>query len=228
MTTSAHTLSGDPSLRLPEFDAPPADPMALMREWLDSAVRRGVREPFAAVLATVDAAGRPSTRVLLVKDVDERGPVFTSSRGSRKGRDLAGRPWASMTFYWRETLQQLSVGGSVEPVGDAEADELFARRPLAAQVTTAVSRQSRPLEDEAALRDRARELAGAGAPVARPAEWTGYRLIPDSVEFWYGSPDRLHRRLRYERTGTPSPASSPAPSPAPPPESSWTHQRLQP
>jgi pyridoxamine-phosphate oxidase len=214
MTASVQTLSGDGSLRLPEFDEPPADPTVLMREWFDSALRREVREPFAAVLATADAAGRPSTRVLLVKDLDDRGLVFTSFRGSRKGQDLAGRPWASMTFYWRETLQQLSVRGAVEEVTDGEADELFARRPLAAQATTAVSRQSHPLQDEDGLRERARQLLAAGEPLKRPAQWTGYRLVPDSIEFWYGSPDRLHRRLRYDR---PTPESP-----------SWTHQRLQP
>lgn len=214
MSAPVQTLTGDTSLRLPEFDEPPADPMGLLREWLDSAVRREVREPFAAVLATADGSGRPSSRVLMVKDVDDRGLVFTSSRGSRKGQDLADRPWASLTFYWRETLQQLSVCGPVEELAGGEADELFARRPLAARAASAVSLQSRPLGDEAALRDRAGKLIDAGAPVGRPPEWTGYRLVPEGVEFWYGSPDRLHRRLRYDRTGPGSP--------------SWTHRRLQP
>ncbi|WP_217254037.1 phenazine biosynthesis FMN-dependent oxidase PhzG [Streptomyces sp. AC602_WCS936] len=209
----AQTLSGDSSLMLPEFDEPPAAPEGLVRAWLDSAVTRGVREPFAAVLATADATGRPSSRVLLVKDVDERGFVFTSFRGSRKGQQLAANPWASLTFYWRESLQQITVEGQVETLTDQESDELFARRPRAAQATTAVSRQSRPLADEAELRGRAGALAAAGAEVARPAEWTGYRLAPQSVEFWYGSPDRLHRRLRYVRAGLTAP---------------WTHQRLQP
>ncbi|MFD5141922.1 phenazine biosynthesis FMN-dependent oxidase PhzG [Streptomyces sp. NPDC058401] len=208
------TLSGDTSLRLAEFDDPPRDPMGLLSEWLDSAVQRGVREPFAAVLATADEDGRPSTRILLVKEFDDRGLVFTSFKGSRKGQDLAARPWGAMTFYWRETLQQLTVTGRVEEVGEKESDALFAERPLAAQATSAVSRQSRPLEDESALRDTARELAEAGEPIRRPAEWTGYRLVPDSIEFWYGSPDRLHRRLRYDRTAQDS--------------DGWTNQRLQP
>jgi dihydrophenazinedicarboxylate synthase len=214
LTASGQTLSGDPTLRLPEFDQPPADPMMLLRGWCDGAVERGVREPYAAVLGTADEAGRTSTRIVLAKDVDERGLVFTSFEGSRKGRDLAARPWASMTFYWRETLQQLTVTGPVEKLAGEESDELFARRPLAAQATTSVSRQSRPLQDEAALRRRAGELLGAGVPLDRPAEWTGYRLVPQDIEFWYGSPDRLHRRLRYTR-----PADAPG---------TWTHQRLQP
>ncbi|MEU1818381.1 phenazine biosynthesis FMN-dependent oxidase PhzG [Streptomyces roseifaciens] len=214
MSENVPTLSGDASLHLGEFDAPPADPMALLREWLDEALRREVREPFAAVLATADEEGRPSTRVLLVKDLDDRGLVFTSFKGSRKGRDLAARPAASMTFYWRETLQQISLSGTVEELTAEESDGLFAGRPLAAQATTAVSRQSRPLDDEAELRARARALVESGGPVPRPTEWTGYRLVPETVEFWYGSPDRLHRRLAYERPDQQA--------------QTWTHRRLQP
>ncbi|MFI9626414.1 phenazine biosynthesis FMN-dependent oxidase PhzG [Streptomyces sp. NPDC052042] len=213
MPTPAQTLSGDTSLVLPEFDMPPQDPYSLLRSWLESAVERGVREPHAAVLATSDGSGRVSGRVLLVKETDRRGLVFTSFRGSRKGRDLAVAPWASLTFYWRETLQQLTVEGPVETLSAEESDELFARRPLAAQATTAVSEQSRTLQDEDGLRARAQHLVGAGGPVSRPEEWTGYRLVPQGIEFWYGSPDRLHRRLRYDRDSD---------------VAAWTHRRLQP
>lgn len=213
MSATGQSLTGDTTLDLPEFDAPPAEPLALLASWLEEAVRREVREPHAAVLATADAEGRPSTRVLLVKEFDARGLVFTSFTGSRKGTELAARPWASLTFYWRETLQQLTVAGPVEQVGAAESDDLFARRPRAARATTAVSRQSRPLSDESALRGHAKALLATDEDVPRPAEWTGYRLLPTAVEFWYGSPDRLHRRLRYDR---------------PDPGAAWTHERLQP
>ncbi|MFE9699117.1 phenazine biosynthesis FMN-dependent oxidase PhzG [Streptomyces sp. NPDC006270] len=213
MAAQTQSLSGDTTLVLPEFDTPPQDPCPLMRAWLDSAVERGVREPYAAVLATADRSGRASSRVLLVKEIDDRGLQFTSFRGSRKGQDLAGTPWGSLTFYWRETLQQLTVQGPVEVLTGAESDELFARRPLAAQATTAVSRQSRPLDDETELKAGAKALAAGGGPVARPEEWTGYRLVPEAIEFWYGSPDRLHRRLRYDRGAE---------------TADWTHQRLQP
>ncbi|MFC4035369.1 phenazine biosynthesis FMN-dependent oxidase PhzG [Streptomyces polygonati] len=214
MPHPTNTLSGDTSLVLPEFDTPPADPIGLLRSWLDSAVERAVRESHAVVLATADAEGQPSTRVLLVKELDARGLVFTSFTGSRKGRDLAVRPSASMTFYWRETLQQITVAGPVETLSAADSDRLFAERPLAARATTAVSRQSRPLESEADLKDRAGALVAAGGPVDRPGEWSGYRLVPEVVEFWYGSPDRLHRRLRYELS-----ADEPA---------GWRWARLQP
>ncbi|GAB2753412.1 phenazine biosynthesis FMN-dependent oxidase PhzG [Salinifilum aidingensis] len=213
MTAQEQTLGGDTALVLPEFDTPPQDPHPLMRDWLGSAVAHEVREPHAAVLATADSSGRASSRVLLVKELDERGLLFTGSRGSRKGRDLAVTPWASLTFHWRETLQQLTAQGPVEALTDEESDELFARRPLVARATTAASRQSRPLDDATALKARAEALAGTGGPISRPEEWTGYRLVPQAVEFWHGSPDRLHRRLRYDRTaGT----------------AAWTHQRLQP
>lgn len=173
-----------------------------------------MREPNAAVIATADASGRPSTRVVSIKEADGRGLVFTSFRGSRKGRELTERPWASVTFYWRETLQQLTVAGGVELLRAEESDRLLAERPRAARATTAVSRQSRTLDDEAELRERARRLADGEAPLERPAEWTGYRLLPERVEFWYGSPDRLHRRLQYER--------------AAPGTAAWSHRRLQP
>jgi pyridoxamine 5'-phosphate oxidase len=198
-TLRVETLSGDATLDLPEFDHPPAEPLGLLRAWLDSATRHGVREPYAAVLATADADGRPSIRVLQVKEFDGRGLVFGSVRGSRKGRDLEARPWASLNFYWRETLQQLTVAGPVEVLTPAESDRLFAARPPAARAASAVSAQTRSLAGEPALRERARALLAGTEPVPRPVGWTGYRLVPESTEFWYGSPDRLHRRLRYDR-----------------------------
>ncbi|HEY2673493.1 MAG TPA: phenazine biosynthesis FMN-dependent oxidase PhzG [Rugosimonospora sp.] len=205
------TLTGDTPLVLPEFDDPPADPIALLRGWLDDAVARGVREPYSMVLATADADGTPSSRIVLLKGLDPHGLVFTTHTGSHKGADLAVRPYASATFYWRETLQQLHVTGPVRQLPPAESDALFAERPAAAQATTAASRQSAPLDDETALRQRAADLLTAGTPITRPDGWAGYRLEPAGIEFWHGSIDRLHRRLRYDH----HPAG-------------WTPQRLQP
>lgn len=210
MSEHASTLSGDAGLVLPEFETPPSDPVDLLLEWLSTAVARHVREPLSVALSTVDAAGRPSGRTILLKGADARGLLFGTHRGSRKGRDLAERPWAAMTFYWRETLQQITVEGSVVPTGDEESDQLFAARPRAAQATTAASAQSSPLEDSQALRTAADQLADGDAPVPRPAGWGGYRLVPHRIEFWHGSPDRLHRRLAYELT-----------------DHGWTAQRLQ-
>ncbi len=205
------SMTGDTSLQLPEFDTPPADPIVLLRGWLHDAVIRAVREPYAMVLATADAAGRPSTRVVLLKHLDADGLVFTTHTGSRKGTDLADRPYASATFYWRETLQQLHVAGPVRQLAAAESDALFTDRPAAARATTVVSRQSQPLHDEDALREHAAALLDVGAPIERPAGWAGYRLQPATIEFWHGSPDRLHRRLRYDHV-----------------DDAWVPQRLQP
>ncbi|KJK46627.1 phenazine biosynthesis protein [Lentzea aerocolonigenes] len=204
------TLSGDATLVLPEFDAPPADPIALLAEWFDAAVRREVREPFAMVLSTADA-GRPSSRVVLFKHLQDGALVFAGSSSSRKGRELAANPFAAVNFHWRETLQQITVTGSVERLPAETSDELFAERPRAAQAAAMVSLQSAPLQDEDVLRAGVESLVESGVPLDRPHEWFGYRLVPDGIEFWQGRPDRLHRRLRYTRD-----------------EQGWTPERLQP
>ena len=207
----AQTLSGDESLELPEFEDPPADPIRLLRDWLAAAGRAGVREPRAMVLATADAAGRPSSRVLLLKEVTEDSLVFTSHTGSRKGRDITQNPYAAATLYWRETLQQLTASGPVEPMDDAGSDALFAERPRAAQATTVASQQGQLLLDEQALARRAGELLDQDGPLTRPNGWRGYRLRPETVEFWQGRSSRLHRRLLYTRN-----------------DNVWTPTRLQP
>jgi dihydrophenazinedicarboxylate synthase len=204
------TLSGDIALELPEFEDPPADPLALLGVWIDSA-QGVVREPLALVLATTDADLNPSSRVVLIKACNEHGIVFTTHDGSRKARNIAETRRAAGTLHWRETVQQVNLAGAVERLPDAASDALFADRPLAAQATTAVSQQGRPSADPAALRCAAEELVARGAPVPRPQGWAGYRLIPDHVEFWLGSKDRLHQRLAYVRSG-----------------GHWTSARLQP
>lgn len=194
-----------------EFDAPPADPMSLFRAWFDGAVEQGVREPGALALATADARGRASNRIVQVLQVRTAGLVFTSHAGSRKGRDLAATGWASGVLYWREAGRQTIVTGPVGPLPDAESDALWAARPVSTHPMSVASHQSAPLPDEDALREQALRLTRAGLPLARPAAWLGYLLTPESVEFWQASPDRLHRRLRYERSGH-----------------GWTTDRLQP
>jgi pyridoxamine 5'-phosphate oxidase len=204
------TLSGDPSLELPEFDAPPAEPLPLLGRWLANAGERGVREPRALALATADAAGRPSNRIVLLKRV-RPAIVFAFAASSRKGRELAANPRAAGTLYWRETLQQVVVEGPVERMSPEESDRLFAERPAAGQASAIVSDQGDPLDDPDTLRREAAELAADGAALQRPDDWGGYRLDPDLVEFWHGSPNRLHRRLLYIKS-----------------DGAWTHERLQP
>lgn len=225
-------LAADAVLDLPEFSSPPADPVALLAEWIAQAQARGVREPLALTLATVSARQDVSARVVLVKELAEGGLVFTSHVGSRKGQDLAAVPRAAGSLYWRETLQQVNVAGPVERLSAAESDRLFADRPVAAQATTVVSAQSRPLRSTDDLATRAAAIvavaaAGSGAdggggtgadtgvsgpPITRPEGWLGYRLVLERIEFWHGSPDRLHRRLHYERGA----------------DGAWAAQRLQP
>jgi pyridoxamine 5'-phosphate oxidase len=204
------TLSGDASLELPEFEAPPEDPLPLLEGWLQGADARGVREPRALALATADAARRPSSRIVLLKRVTP-AIVFAFSSRSRKGRDLAANPRAAGTLYWRETLQQIVFEGPVERICAEESDRLFAERPPAGQATTVASNQGEALDDSKRLRRKAAELAGAEESLHRPEDWGGYRLDPDLIEFWHGSPDRLHRRLLFIKS-----------------DGAWTHRRLQP
>jgi pyridoxamine 5'-phosphate oxidase len=204
------TLSGDPTLELPEFASPPAEPLPLLERWLAAADDRGVREPRALALATADAEGRPSNRIVLLKQTNP-AIVFAFGAGSRKGRELAANPRAAGTLYWRETLQQVVFEGPVERLSAEESDRLFAERPPTGRAATVASNQGEPLEDPEALQREAAELARNGGALRRPEDWGGYRLDPDLVEFWHGSPDRLHRRLLYVKG-----------------EGGWTHQRLQP
>ncbi|HVD41616.1 MAG TPA: pyridoxal 5'-phosphate synthase [Solirubrobacterales bacterium] len=210
MAEPVETLSGDPTLELPEFDAPPEDPLPLLERWLRLADERGVREPRALALATADAERRPSSRILLLKQATPY-LVFAGSYESRKGRDLATNPRAAGTLYWRETLQQVTVEGPVRKLSEDESDALFAERPRAAQASALASRQGEPLGDPAELRHSAQALAAEDEPLHRPPHWGGWRLDPDLVEFWHGSPDRLHRRLLYVKR-----------------DGAWEHRRLKP
>lgn len=202
------TLSGDPTLELPEFDSPPADPLPLLERWLRTADEMGVREPRALALATADAAGRPSTRILLVKQLAPT-LVFSGGYDSRKGRDLTVNPRAAGTLYWRETLQQITIEGPVERLSEEESDALFAERPAAGRATTVASDQGAALADPEELRQQADVLNGE--ELRRPPNWGGFRLDPDLIEFWHGSPTRLHRRLLYIKG-----------------DAGWSHKRLQP
>lgn len=195
--TSPQTLSGDIQIDLPEFENPPPTPLPLVREWMDRAEDLGARELAAATLATAGPEG-PSTRTILVKDVDDIRLTFTTSAASRKGRELETDPRCALTFYWRETMQQISVKGRAVKAAAEESDARFDARPAAARATVIASHQSRALEDEDSLRERAKEIEESGE-LDRPDDWHAWHVIPDEVEFWHGSANRLHRRLCYRR-----------------------------
>ena len=158
-----------------------------------------LNEPSAVTVATVDAAGRPSARVVLVKGYDASGFVFYTNTLSRKGRELAANPRVAMCLFWDPLMEQVRIEGHVSTVSDAEADAYWAGRHPGSQIGAWASDQSEPLEGREALEARVAELFerfGDG-PVPRPAHWSGYRVVPDRIEFWRSLPNRLHERTCY-------------------------------
>lgn len=160
-------------------------------------------DPNAMQLATVDEAGRPTIRTVLMKDFDTRGWVFYGNRLSRKGRHLAARPQAALNFFWPALLVQVRIEGLVSLVSDAESDAYFATRPRESQLGAWASLQSQPLDDRGTLEARLAELGRTyqGRPVPRPPHWGGWRLAPSYLEFWKGHPHRLHWREVYQQAG---------------------------
>jgi pyridoxamine 5'-phosphate oxidase len=187
------------------------EPLAQFKRWFADAAALPLAE--AAALATADADGRPSVRMVLIKSWDESGFVFYTNYESRKGAELAANPLAALLFHWQPLGRQVRIEGSVAAMEERHSDEYFSSRPRASQLSAAASAQSRPV----ASRDELEEQVGrlertlGDRPVPRPRGWGGYRLDPISFEFWQHRQDRLHDRIRYLRSG-----------------SGWQLERLQP
>ncbi len=193
---------------------PEGDPIHLFGEWLAEAGKSEPNDPNAMTVSTVDESGMPDSRMVLLKEVDSRGFVFYTNLESAKGVELAANPKAALLFHWKSLRRQVRVRGVVEPVSEAEADTYFASRARHSQLGAWASDQSRPLPDRLALERRVAEMGlkhGLIGKVPRPPHWSGFRIVPQVIEFWRDRPFRLHERLVYDRV-----------------DGSWTTKRLFP
>lgn len=206
-----NTLTGDSSLIDSGLDSPPPNPLLLFRKWIEQAENIDIPEARGFTLSTADNDGYPSSRILLMKDMDETGIIFLTSGDSAKGHEMKANPHVAGTFWWKETLQQINFKGVVTQLAEDSSDQLFNERNRSAQAVASLGHQSRLLIDEAQLREEVAALVNISDPIARPRDWHGYHCKLHEVEFWLGSKDRFHTRVQYIRT-----------------DGEWSHHRLHP
>jgi pyridoxamine 5'-phosphate oxidase len=189
------------------------DPIAQFTRWFEEALKAEVNEPNAMSVATVDAEGRPSSRIVLVKQFDQRGFTWYTNYDSQKGKELLSKPFAALLFFWSELERQVRIEGRVERTTAEESDKYFNSRPLKSRLSAIASEQSVPIANRAALEHNYEEIARQhGEAPPRPSNWGGFRLVPERIEFWQGRRSRFHDRIVYTRQE----------------DGSWTRQRLQP
>lgn len=205
------TLTGNPNMVDSGFNAPPRNPMSLFKQWVAKADALKVSEPRGFVLSTLDKHGKPSSRIVLLKDLDDRGIIFSTSSLSQKGRDLSSNSNVSGSFWWRETMQQINFVGSATILPDEISDKIFNERSLEAKAVAVASIQSDAMQDEEALKEVVSSLLNSTKEFKRPETWHAYYINIESIEFWLGNQNRFHNRLRYDLI-----------------DKIWHHKRLQP
>ena len=180
------------------------DPVTQFREWFDESRAAGVLEPNAMTLGTADASGRVSCRTVLLKAYDDRGFVFFTNYGSRKARDIAENPYGSLLFPWVTLARQVEIAGSVEKISAAESLAYFLSRPFGSRLGAWVSDQSAVISSRQILLSKFEDLKRrfANGEVPKPEGWGGYRVVPETFEFWQGGHDRLHDRFFYRKSGS--------------------------
>lgn len=205
------TLTGNPALAHSGFDELLHNPLHLLQNWFHDAIKLNVSEPGGLVLSTIDRNGKPFSRVVLLKSIDDTGVIFASSSNSKKGIDISHNASVAGTLWWRETMQQVNFVGCAAKMQPSISDEIWSGRTREAQAVTAISEQSAVMVDEELMRQRIKDLVHSKTNIPRTETWCAYHITIQDIEFWLDSQDRFHHRVQYKLNND-----------------VWHHQKLQP